>query len=200
MLTREAFFIPGAAGQGSFWSPVAGRLPETWRTRLLDLPGLGSIPAHPDVASYDDLVEFLASRMMAPAVLVAQSMGCYIALQIALRYPDRVSHLVLAALTGGVDVSVHGGADWRADYAETFPTAQPWARAPVSDLSGELHRISVPVLLFWATRDPLSPLSVAHTLQSKLSRSSLITFDTDDHWVAREHPDETATTILHVAR
>ena len=191
----QATFIPGAAGQGRFWSPVAERLQPTWRTCVVDLPGLGQVPARPDVSSYQDLVDFVATAITSPTVLVAQSMGGFIALQLALRYPHRVTHLVLAAVTGGVDMSAHRAAEWRAEYAASHPQAQPWARDQVPDLTDQLHTIAVPVLLLWPARDPLSPLSVASTLASRIANVSQVTFDSDDHWAAIERPDETAMTI-----
>jgi poly(3-hydroxyoctanoate) depolymerase len=191
----HATFIPGAAGLGSFWAPIVDRLPRTWRTSLVDLPGLGSVPARPEVASYDDLVGHVAALITTPTALVAQSMGGFIALQVALRYPALVTRLVLVAVTGGVDMSVHRAADWRHEYAASHPQAQPWARDQVPDLTSQLHAIAVPVLLLWATRDPLSPLSVASTIASHVAGASLIAFETDDHWVARERADETAAAI-----
>jgi pimeloyl-ACP methyl ester carboxylesterase len=58
-----------------------------------------------------------------------------------------------------------------------------------------LHRITVPVLLIWATRDALSPLGVAHQLARELPDARLLTFDTDDHWLARRFADQTAAAI-----
>jgi pimeloyl-ACP methyl ester carboxylesterase len=58
-----------------------------------------------------------------PSVVVAQSMGVYIALQLALRYPHLVTHLVIVAATGGIDVAAFGATDWRQEYAAAFPTA-----------------------------------------------------------------------------
>ena len=195
----HATFVPGAAGQGSFWSPVAAQLPPTWQHQLIDLPGLGSVPAHPTVASYHDLVDFVAASIPTPTVLVAQSMGSFIALELALQYPELVTHLVLVAVTGGIDMSVHRATDWRASYAISYPSAQPWARDRVPDLSHRFQEIAVPVLLVWATRDPLSPLSVAKTLKSRIPGASLRTFDTDDHWLARVHAEEVAAAIVKTA-
>jgi pimeloyl-ACP methyl ester carboxylesterase len=73
-------FVPGAAGLGSFWSPVVERLPAKWHTQLFDLPGLGAVPPHPEVSSYDDLADYVAQRIAVPTVLVGQSMGGFIAL------------------------------------------------------------------------------------------------------------------------
>ena len=120
---RNVLFLPGAAGAGAFWNPVIGQLPPDWRKQAVDLPGLGSVPARPEVRSYDDLVAYVAPLIVDPTALVAQSMGAYVALQLALRCPGVLTHLVLVAATGGVDVASHGAVDWRGDYASAFPTA-----------------------------------------------------------------------------
>jgi pimeloyl-ACP methyl ester carboxylesterase len=184
--SRAVTFVPGAAGAGEFWSPVVQQLPKTWDIDVIDLPGLGAVPARAGIGSYEDLVAYVRARTSRPSALVAQSMGAYIALSFALRYPDAVTHLVLVAATGGVDVSIHGGVDWRADYISAFPTAESWARASVPDLTDRLCEIHVPVLLIWAARDVLSPISVARTIEARLRRASLVTVDSDDHWVARQ--------------
>jgi poly(3-hydroxyoctanoate) depolymerase len=187
-------FIPGAAGSGNFWEPVAKRLPVSWETRLIDLPGLGSIPSQAGVSSYSDLVDYVAQGIAVPTVLVGQSMGGFIALQLALRYPQLVTHLVLTVVAGGVDMTAHGARDWRADDAPSLH-AQTWANDPVADLTDELGAIEIPVLLVWATRDAWSPLSVANTLASRIPGASLVTFDSDDHWIARERADDVAAAV-----
>jgi poly(3-hydroxyoctanoate) depolymerase len=187
-------FIPGAAGLGNFWKPVAERLPASWETQLIDLPGLGSIPSRADVSSYSDLVDYVARGIAGPTVLVGQSMGGFIALQLALRYPHLVTHLVLAVVAGGVDMDAHGARDWRTDDAPSS-LAQTWANDAVPDLTQQLGAIEVPVLLVWATRDAWSPLSVAQTLASRIPRASLVTFDSDHHWIARKRADEIAAAV-----
>jgi pimeloyl-ACP methyl ester carboxylesterase len=97
--------------------------------------------------------------------------------------------------TGGVDMAAHGASDWRHDYGTSYPCAQAWACAPVPDLTEQLGAISVPVLLVWATRDALSPLSVAHTFASRIPGASLVTVESDDHWVARQWADEMAAAV-----
>jgi hypothetical protein len=41
--------LPGAADASSFWAPIIERLPTAWHVQAIDLPGLGSVPAQPDV-------------------------------------------------------------------------------------------------------------------------------------------------------
>ncbi len=109
---RHVVLLPGAAGTASFWEPIIERLPAPWHVHAIDLPGLGSVPALPDVRSYDDLVDYVARAITAPTAVVAQSMGAYVALQLTLRYPRLVTHLVLVAATGGIDVARHGASEW----------------------------------------------------------------------------------------
>src|SRR5262249_4384675 len=129
------------------------------------------------------------------SVVVAQSMGAYVALQLALQHPHLVTHLVLIAATGGVDVASHGAADWRQDYASAFPAAAAWARTSVPDLTHRLSDLVIPVLLIWATHDTLSPLPVAHALAAKIGSSSIITFPSSDHWVVHRFANESAAAI-----
>jgi len=195
MAPVDLTFVPGAAGLGSFWSPIIERLPADWKARTLDLPGLGPVPPAPGVQSYDDLARHVASAIAAPTVLVGQSMGGYIALKLALARPELVRRLVLVVAAAGVDMARHRAHDWRpSDRAENSGLPS-WVHAPPDDLSTELHRIEVPVLLLWATRDAISPLGVAHELAARLPRARLVTFDSDDHWVARHFPDQTLAAL-----
>jgi len=194
----DVTLVPGAAGRGAFWDPLSERLPSTWTKRTFDLPGLGPVPAHSDVQSYSDLVDHVAGAIPGPTVLVGQSMGGYVSLELALRYPERVSHLVLAVAAGGVDMAALGASDWRAQKRAKHPERseqRPWTLAPTPDLTAQLGRITIPVLLLWATRDPVSPLSVAEHFAAHLPRAQLVTFDTDDHWAVRRFADQAARAL-----
>jgi pimeloyl-ACP methyl ester carboxylesterase len=195
-LDPDLTFLPGAAGLAAFWDPVRRALPSTWHSRAFDLPGLGPVPARADVQSYVELADFVARQLERPTVLVGQSMGGYISLQLTLRHPELVSHLVLTVAAGGVNMARHGTTDWRPRARREDPRSAEWTLAPSADLSEELHRIDVPVLLIWATRDAISPLGVGEELAARLPRARLVTFDSDDHWVARARAAETAQLIV----
>src|SRR3954469_557471 len=106
-------FLPGAGGDPAFWRPVGDRLPADWDKLYFDWPGAGDQPHDPAVRGFDDLVARVASRLDGPAAVVAQSMGGVVAVRLALAHPEKVSRLVLAATSGGVDVAGLGASDWR---------------------------------------------------------------------------------------
>src|SRR4051812_26938522 len=181
--------IPGAAGLSGFWHPIRRCLPASWEQHTFDLPGFGPVPADSKIQSYDQLVEHIARGLPRAGVIAGQSMGGFLALQLALRHPELVTHLVLIVAAAGLNMASHGAKGWRPEYSGHGPTPG-WILEPVADLRAELPRIEVPVLLVWATRDPLSPLSIAQQFQALLPDARLVTFDSDDHWVARRFPEE----------
>jgi len=188
-------FIPGAAGLGAFWDPIIQGLPRDWTTRAYDLPGYGPCPPRPGIASHLDLVEYVARSMPGPGPVAGQSMGGYLALELALRHPELVTALVLCVAAGGVDMAGHGALDWRPQERDA-DGGPVWALARTPDLTPELGRIRVPVLLVWASRDPISPLAVAETLLATLPDARLLRFDTDDHWVARRYAPRVSEAIV----
>ncbi len=66
---------------------------------------------------------------------------------------------------------------------------------PVRDLTDVLSTLPMPVLLVWATDDPVSPLGVGRHLEGLIPRARLLVLESDDHWVARLHPEEVAREV-----
>jgi pimeloyl-ACP methyl ester carboxylesterase len=197
----DVVFLPGAGGDPGFWRPVGDRLPAVpGRRTYLGWPGLGDRPADPDVRGLDDLVEMVEGALTRPAALVAQSMGGVVALRVALRRPERVRRLVLAATSGGVDVAGLGGADWRPDYRRQFPRAARWILDERADLTADLGRVPAPALLLWGDRDPISPVAVGERLASLLPDATLRVIPGGGHGFAAERPGDVAPLIAaHLA-
>ncbi len=191
-------FLPGMSGLGSFWDPVRERLAD-WATDAVDWPGLGGTPANPAVHGYDDLANLVVQRLEGPSVLVGQSMGGYVAALATLRAPERVSHLVLAVTSAGLDMRTFGAVDWRPGSRAAHPGAPPWAFAPQPDLADQIATIRVPTLLLWADHDPISPLAVGRRLHELLTNSQLTVYASDDHWVVRDHATDVARRIADLA-
>ncbi len=200
-LADRAIFLPGASGDGRFWSPVASRLPYPLEKVLLDWPGFGGrAPRDPDVCGLQDLVTLVLGHIDRPVDLVAQSMGGVIAVRAALQRPHMIRHLVLAATSGGIDVSRFGARDWREEYEETYPAAPRWFVDDRTDLTPLIPSILSPTLLIWGDADPISPPAVGEYLARLLPRSKLVVIRGGEHMLGRDRADEVAPLIAqHLA-
>jgi pimeloyl-ACP methyl ester carboxylesterase len=161
--------------------------------RFIDWTGLGGVPASAEVCDFDDLVQLVLSLLDEPAALVAQSMGGVVAVRSALERPASVSHLVLAATSGGVDMS--SALDWRPNYRHRWPDAPSCAFERPDDLSQQLSTLTTPTLLLWATRDPISQLEVGERLFELLENSRLALVDTAERMFAPDHAERVAAKI-----
>jgi pimeloyl-ACP methyl ester carboxylesterase len=96
--------VHGLGGCAANWVDVAPRLAGKRRVLIPELPGHGlstPLPAVPNLAVFADRVVLVAEREgMLPAAFVGHSLGGVVALRLALRRPDDVSSLVLAAAAG----------------------------------------------------------------------------------------------------
>ena len=148
-------FLPGANGRTAFWRPVAERLADLGPATLVGYPGFGDAPRDPSVRSVDDLYRWLLPRLPpGPFALVAQSMGGVLGSRLAIELPERVTHLVLTATSGGVDVARLGGSDWRAGFRAARPEVPDWFELDRTDLTDRLGSIRAPTLLLWSDVDP----------------------------------------------
>ncbi len=189
-------FLPGAGGSESFWRPVADRLGDLGRVHLLGYPGFAGAQPDPGLRSLDDLYRWVAERLPpGPSHLIAQSMGGVLAARLAIELPERVSRLVLAATSGGLDVRRLGAADWRPEYRASFPDAPGWFVDDRTDLSDRLDAIRAPTLLLWSDSDPLSPPAVALHLAERIAGARLALVRNGSHAFASEQPDEVAPII-----
>jgi len=177
-------YLPGTSGHGSFWDPVAEHV-RAEHQLTLDWPGLGGNPADPAVRSIDELQEMVVNTIAEPSVLVGQSMGGYVAARIALARPDLVTHLVLAVTSAGIDRAALGLPAWAPSLGPGDSDDVEWVTAPHAPLDDQVATLKMPVLLIWASRDEISPLPIGQRLNQLIPQSKLVTFDTDDHWVAR---------------
>jgi pimeloyl-ACP methyl ester carboxylesterase len=96
--------VHGLGGAASNWLALAPLLVPGWRVLVPELPGHGgseALPAAPNLNVFSDRVAELAEREgFAPAPVVGHSLGGAIALRLAIRRPETVSSLILAAAAG----------------------------------------------------------------------------------------------------
>jgi pimeloyl-ACP methyl ester carboxylesterase len=101
---RPLVLVHGLGGGAANWIELAPLLAERRRVLVPDLPGHGGsspLPAAPNLAAYADRIALVIDREdMAPAPVVGHSFGGTVALRLAIRRPDAVSGVVLAAAAG----------------------------------------------------------------------------------------------------
>lgn len=194
-MPSQLLFLPGALGRTQLWEPVSRLLAHPAEKHHVGWPGFGSTPSDPEVRSLDDLVARVAARIVQPTALIAQSMGGVVAMRIALEKPDLITHLVLAATSGGIDVAGLGGEDWRPAFLAANPSLPRWFSTCQEDLSSCLPELTVPTLLLWGDADPISPVAVGERLASLLPNAHLHVVRGGDHDLAETHAASLAPLI-----
>ncbi|HYI79648.1 MAG TPA: alpha/beta fold hydrolase [Thermoleophilaceae bacterium] len=101
---RPIVFVHGLSGQWQNWLENIPRFAERRRVVALDLPGFGISPMPEEQISidyYGRVVAELCDRLgLAPAVLVGNSMGGYVAAEVAIDAPETVERLMLVSAAG----------------------------------------------------------------------------------------------------
>lgn len=189
-------FLPGANGRKAFWRPVAERLADLGESTLVGYPGFGDEPPAPALRDVDGLYRWVVERLPAGRfAVVAQSMGGALAARLAVEHAERVSHLVLCATSGGVDVARLGGTDWRAGFRAARPEVPDWFELDRTDLTGRLGDVHAPTLLVWSDADPISPLAISELLLSRIPGARRAVVSAGTHAFAEERPDEVAALV-----
>jgi pimeloyl-ACP methyl ester carboxylesterase len=107
---RPIVFIHGLGGQWQNWLENAPRFAESRRVVALDLPGFGlsEMPAERiSIELYGKVVAELCEQLeLDPAVLVGNSMGGFVAAEVAIKRPEIAERLMLLASAGVSQVDV----------------------------------------------------------------------------------------------
>jgi pimeloyl-ACP methyl ester carboxylesterase len=94
--------LHGSSETRRMWQPQAQALSDSFRVIAADLPAHGALAAL--AFRMEDTVEWLAELVgretRGPAVLVGISLGGYVAMEFAARYPEKAAGLVLLSCTG----------------------------------------------------------------------------------------------------
>jgi pimeloyl-ACP methyl ester carboxylesterase len=148
--------VHGLGGAASNWVELAPVVARRHRVLVPDLPGHGGsspLPAAPTLSPFADVLAALAEReRTAPAAVVGHSLGGLVALRLALRHPDAVRALVLAAAAG-----ISSGTRARQAALTTIMLARP-ARfvAPFRGLVARVPWLRYPVFGYFEAADPLA--------------------------------------------
>ncbi|MBN1137813.1 MAG: alpha/beta fold hydrolase [Anaerolineae bacterium] len=220
-------FIHGAGGSHQLWLyQVRGLLKVT--SYALDLPGHGRSTGQgrDSIAAYADwLIEFLDAAGLERVTLVGHSMGGAIALDAALRYPERVSGLGLVATGARLRVAPAILDGLRHDLAATVRLIARWcysaqvppemiqmgeqqmaatspdvlysdfAACDAFDVTGRLCEIVAPTAILCGAEDRMTPPKYAAYLRDKIPGAVLHLVEGAGHMVMLEKPEE-VTAIL----
>ncbi len=172
--------IHGFGISGAYLMPTARVLAERWVNVVPDLPGYGRSERRDHVLGIPDLAEALIAVLdhleFDRAVLIGNSMGCPIGLEVAHAAPERIHRLVLVSPAGGIQNQPLARAvrQLALDAVRESPRMMPIALpdylrfGPLNALRlfGELARFPsldrllhtpVPTLAVLGGRDPLMP-------------------------------------------
>jgi pimeloyl-ACP methyl ester carboxylesterase len=173
--------IHGLGGAAVNWTLLAELLARTQRVVALDLPGHGAsepLAAAPSLAPYADRVARVAEvEGFVRADYVGHSFGGLVGLRLAIREPDTVGRLVLAAAAG-----ITSSTRWAERVLAFFGWLQPGRRiSPHWRVVAERPLLRHAVFGHWMAADPqrLSRRAVA----ASLAHVNLHT-DTDSAWRA----------------
>lgn len=212
--------IHGAGGTHQHWLYQVRDLPVT--AYAVDLPGHGHSQGEgrDTIAGYGDwLIRWMDVAGLQRVVLAGHSMGGAIALDVALRYPDRIAGLGLvstgarlrvapAILDGLCDEPEHTVGlvcDWsfsRQAPPELVETARrQMADVPAAVLHGDfsacdafdvraqLDRIQAPALVVCGTADRMTPVRYAMSLRDGLPAARLHVVHAAGHMIMIERPE-----------
>lgn len=192
---RRLVLVHGLAGAASNWALVAPALAATRRVVIVDLPGHGGsepLPAAPSLEPYAERVARVAEiEGFETADYVGHSFGGLVALRCAIREPERVSAVVLAAAAGiGSSTRVAERALALVGFLQPGRRVSPYWR--VVARSATLKRA---LFTHWFAADPaaLSEAAVEAAL-----RDVNLHADTDTAWRALTRDDPRRD--LHLVR
>jgi pimeloyl-ACP methyl ester carboxylesterase len=107
---RPIVFVHGLSGQWQNWLENIPRFAQDRRVVAMDLPGFGLSPMPGERLSmpyYGRVVAELCDKLgLSPAVLVGNSMGGYVAAEVAITRPDVVERLMLVSAAGVSQMNV----------------------------------------------------------------------------------------------
>ncbi|EXC77635.1 alpha/beta hydrolase fold family protein [Acinetobacter baumannii 1046051] len=91
----SALFLHGIPFDSACWSPIINKITYD-QVAMMDLPGLGRSGSYEMMEDNNHQFIDTAAELLAPnSVVIAHSLGCLFALNLAKKYPDKVARLIL---------------------------------------------------------------------------------------------------------
>ncbi len=220
-------FLHGAGGTHRHWGKQIRAIRDA-TVACLDLPGHGRSKGkgRQTIEGYADLVvEFMAALALESPTVVGHSMGGAIALDLALRYGDRLGGLVLVGTGARLRVMPSLLEGLRGEFESTVGLLCRYLYGPLAseemvrlgreemlaigsevllgdylacdrfDVMGRLGEIRLPTLVICGEEDQLTPLNYSQFLVDHIQGARLVTIPEAGHMVMLEKAQETTDAI-----
>ncbi len=220
-------FIHGAGGSHRHWLHQVRDIPHS-PTYALDLPGHGRSEGRgrDSIQAYGEwLVSFLDTAGLDRAVLAGHSMGGGIALNLALRHPERVAGLALVATGARLRVAPAILEGFRHHPERTARLVAEWAFGPEApaelvrrglremvdvpasvfladfvacdrfDVMPRLGEIAAPAVVVCGTKDVMTPPKYSTYLRDHIPGAELCLVEGAGHMVMLERPVEVVKSL-----
>lgn len=216
--TPPLILIHGAGGNALHWPPALRHL-SGHEVYALDLPGHGRSAGHAraTIGAYaEDVAAFADALSLPPFVLAGHSMGGAIAIELALRQPERLAGLILIATGAKLSVApaildglrtdfaaviellvelAHGTtADVRLDriYRQRLREVTPavlqadLAACDAFDRRAGIAAIALPTLVICGAADRMTPVKYSQFLADRIRGAQLVIVPDAGHMVMLE--------------
>ncbi len=213
-------FIHGAGGSHNHWVQQTLELGQKFLTIAVDLPGHGDSEGEPfdELEDYSNFLYDFTERVLGSKfVLASHSMGGAIALDFALRFPDKLSGLILIG-TGArmrvtpaiIDIFAPGKSfpnfitftDSAAANPEVFKQAgidtiyyHDFLFCDGFNYMERIKYINTPTLVIGGTKDPIKPPKCSKYLANNIPNSHLHIIKEAGHLMMLEKPQQINASI-----
>jgi pimeloyl-ACP methyl ester carboxylesterase len=201
--------LHGLGGSSRWWMRTIPTLARHYRVYAPDFVGFGQSSSHKRFDLHqaaDSLVRWMQHMGLHQAHIVGHSMGGFVAIDLAARFPDYVDKLVLvgaAARSNQVGTATRQPMlgqftpQWLSQLGLLLPdlrrcSAQTMLAAVHvmlrTNLQERLTRIGAQTMVIWGEHDPMVPLALGYDLTRQLSSAELLIIKATGHIPMWEQP------------
>ena len=213
--------LHGLAGSNRCWQRNLPDLARNFQVYAPDLSGFGQSRRKNRFdlnQAADEIVSWMQTIGLQRMHLIGHSMGGYIAIDLAARFPHMVDRLVLvsAAVQVATDPSriTHEAArKFNLRWLKSLPLIFPdvWFCKPQSIMSAmqimlrtnlqeRLARITAPTLLLWGDEDPMVPIEQGYALARHVPCQEMVVIESAGHHPMWEQPEAFNQEVIHFLR
>lgn len=222
--TAPIVMVHGLGMSHRYMMPTLKRLALHAPVYALDLPGFGRSEKPPRTLDVSELAHALATWLdvneIRGSILLGNSFGCQVIVELILRRPEIASALVLVAPTVDPQARTVSGqlirisfdalserlslvplALYEYFFVVGFNRALQTLRYALADrIEEKLPRVSLPTLIVRGGKDPLVPQAWAEEITGLLPHAHLVVIPHAAHAVNYDAPEELAREVLHFRR